>query len=51
MRGEGDLILPHPDMENRDFVLKPLAEIAPYVVHTLTGKRVLQMLKELKAQR
>ena len=25
-----DLHIPHIDMENRDFVLKPLDEIAPY---------------------
>ena len=28
-----DLILPHPDMQNRLFVLSPLAEIAGAVIH------------------
>lgn len=41
------LQIPHPDMENREFVLKPLAELAPYLRHPLTGKTVEQMLKEL----
>ena len=29
---EDDLIVPHPDMKNRDFVLKPLMQIAPYKI-------------------
>lgn len=43
-----NLIIPHPDMQNRDFVLKPLGEIAPFFRHPVTGKTTLQMLEELK---
>lgn len=41
------LQIPHPDMENREFVLKPLAELAPYLRHPVNGKTVRQMLAEV----
>ena len=42
-----DLVIPHVDMENRYFVLKPLCELAPYLCHPITHKTVTQMLSEL----
>lgn len=39
------LIIPHIDMENREFVLKPLAELCPNYRHPISGKTVNQMLK------
>ena len=45
---EDDLCIPHVEMHKRDFVLRPLHEIAPYMHHPCTGKTVHEMLEELK---
>lgn len=44
---EAVLVLPHPDMKNRDFVLKPLEELCPYKRHPISGKTVKEMLQDL----
>ena len=41
---EINLIVPHPRMHLRRFVLQPLAEIAPYLIHTASGKTIEQLL-------
>jgi len=41
------LTLPHPELAERRFVLAPLAEIAPFFVHPVSGKTVEVMLAEL----
>jgi len=40
------LILPHPSMGDRKFVLAPLVEIAPDLVHPITGISIRTMLQQ-----
>lgn len=46
-----ELRLPHPDMQNRDFVLLPLAEIAPALQHPTLHKSMARLRDELLAKR
>ena len=42
------LTLPHPRMHERKFVLKPLEEIAPHLVHPVLNKTIQELCDELE---
>jgi 2-amino-4-hydroxy-6-hydroxymethyldihydropteridine diphosphokinase len=44
-----ELTLPHPALADRRFVLEPLAEIAPEMLHPVSGKTAREMLHALPA--
>ena len=48
IQDDSRLTVPHPDMENRDFVLMPMAEIAPHLVHPVLRKTMRLLLNELQ---
>lgn len=43
----GELQIPHVEMHNRKFVMEPLAEIAPNVIHPILKKSVSEILATL----
>lgn len=46
-----NLKIPHTEIPKREFVLEPLAAIAPDYVHPILRKSVSQMLKELRSEK
>ena len=45
------LVLPHPRMAEREFVLLPLADIVPGLVHPVLGETVLTLLDRVRSER
>ncbi|HOO27339.1 MAG TPA: 2-amino-4-hydroxy-6-hydroxymethyldihydropteridine diphosphokinase [Lachnospiraceae bacterium] len=44
------LVIPHMDMQNRDFVLVPLMELAPNLRHPILNKTIAQLKNELESK-
>jgi len=44
---KANLIIPHPRMHERSFVLDPLCEIAPNIIHPKINKSVKEIKKQL----
>jgi 2-amino-4-hydroxy-6-hydroxymethyldihydropteridine diphosphokinase len=45
---QADLVVPHPEMASRRFVLQPLSEVIPAYIHPIYYKTVTELLKECK---
>lgn len=43
---EENLVVPHPQLQNRRFVLVPMVEIAPSLLHPVLQKTMVQLLED-----
>ncbi len=44
------LQVPHPHLAERDFFLRPMAELAPHWQHPVTGLTAAQMMEQIKPE-
>ncbi|KAK7460898.1 trifunctional dihydropteroate synthetase [Stygiomarasmius scandens] len=44
---QGELVVPHPRMQEREFVLRPLCDMIPTYIHPILRKPISQLLNEL----
>jgi len=49
IHNDRELIVPHPRLHERAFVLEPLAELAPDLVHPMLNKTIKELLSKLGA--
>ena len=42
-----ELTVPHPDLQNRSFVLEPLCDIAPNLTHPVLDQTIIQLYRQL----
>ncbi|HHX61611.1 MAG TPA: 2-amino-4-hydroxy-6-hydroxymethyldihydropteridine diphosphokinase [Epulopiscium sp.] len=47
---EDDLKIPHPEISKREFVLKPLVEIEPYLIHPIENMNIQSIFQRLKKE-
>jgi len=47
---EEDLTIPHPLMHLRRFVLEPMVQLAPDLIHPVLGKSMAGLLKDFREQ-
>ena len=45
---DDDLVIPHPELHKRRFVLEPLSELAPYAIHPVFGVSVRGLMERLE---
>lgn len=45
-----NVVIPHADLQNRDFVLEPLSTLAPNYRHPILGKTVMQLFQDLQKE-
>lgn len=51
MVNEPDLVVPHPRFQDRWFVLKPISELYPDLVHPILKEHVTSLLSKVESQR